>query len=268
MMSLTGAVRARALTLSGSLHLNQQEFHAMVDFVNPNILSSLLKFRNVFERPILESREMDADAETRATGLSRARQLSELVQPFILRRTSQTNMQYLPAKSEHTIFIRLSDVQVLIYEILCAEWGPAARKASTGKKARSFELITALKKLCNGPDLLRAMQGKDIHALPDGVQKALTTCAAGDTSSSGKFYFLDGLLQGIAQKREKIVIVSNFTETLFMISEMCKRSSYGYFQLDGSTPVKRRQVASRVQCSRDLRFFIFLMALLRSPTVF
>jgi len=89
----------RRIILSGTPIQNDlQEFYAMVSFVNPDILSSTTKFKNVFEAPILRSREPGAEREIKETGFARAVQLSQLVSPFILRRTSATNLKYLPPK--------------------------------------------------------------------------------------------------------------------------------------------------------------------------
>lgn len=41
--------------------------------------------------------------------------------------------------------------------------------------------------------------------------------------------------------RDKLVIVSNFTQTLDIIAALCKVKKIAYFQLDGSTPIKKRQ---------------------------
>ena len=52
-----------------------EEFHAMVDFVNPGLLFDLTKFKNVFQSPILESRERDAEEDVRLLGAARSKQV-------------------------------------------------------------------------------------------------------------------------------------------------------------------------------------------------
>ena len=70
---------------------------------------------------------------------------------------------------------------------------------------------------------------------------------------SGKLLFLANLLEHIRARRERIVIVSNYTEvceinfssyfckTLEVLSQLCIERNYPFFQLDGQTAVKKRQ---------------------------
>jgi hypothetical protein len=54
--------------------------------------------------------------------------------------------------------------------------------------------------------------------------------------------FLNVLLTGIRKcGKDKIVLISNFTETLKVVSSMLKQKGYQFYQLDGKTPVKKRQ---------------------------
>jgi len=59
--------------LSGTPIQNDlEEFHAMVSFVNPNILRELNVFKAVFADQILAMREPDCEPETRAQGKLRS----------------------------------------------------------------------------------------------------------------------------------------------------------------------------------------------------
>lgn len=40
---------------------------------------------------------------------------------------------------------------------------------------------------------------------------------------------------------DKIVLVSNFTETLDFFEKLLRKNRYGYFRLEGSTTIKKRQ---------------------------
>ena len=238
---------ARRIILSGTPIQNDLiEFHAMCSFVNPGILEDVLKFKNVFEQPILRSREADCDDETKWIGRARGRQLTALVDQFILRRTSETNMKYLPAKTEYTIFLRLTDVQRSLYQILCRH---LAKTAATGGTSGSLPLITLLKKLCNTPDLLfETYQGNNgcTTAIPDEVaehfppEMKLKHC---HPHLSSKMTFQRELLKILVRSgNEKVVVVSNHTATLRYLAILCETMKVGYFQLDGSTPVDKRQV--------------------------
>ena len=43
------------------------------------------------------------------------------------------------------------------------------------------------------------------------------------------------------EKKERIVLISNYTETLDIFQEMCNHSKYPFLRLDGATSVKKRQ---------------------------
>jgi len=68
---------------------------------------------------------------------------------FILRRTSQVNKKYLPAKIDHVVFIKLNEFQRNMYKTLVQ----AAQNREEDAKT-ALALVTDLKKLCNDPALV------------------------------------------------------------------------------------------------------------------
>lgn len=52
---------------------NLDEFFAMMDFVNPGLLGSLLSFKRIFEAPITKGRDRNASAEDQALGKARTK---------------------------------------------------------------------------------------------------------------------------------------------------------------------------------------------------
>lgn len=114
----------------------------------------------------------------------------------------------------------------------------------TGRKDDALSSITLLKKLCNHPSLVYSMCQKHpqenqtiMDVFPPKFQPLNS-----DPEISGKFLLLDALLREIRKKtKDRVVIVSNYTQTLRVIAHLCRSRSWGYFQLDGSTPVKQRQ---------------------------
>ena len=43
------------------------------------------------------------------------------------------------------------------------------------------------------------------------------------------------------EKNDKIVIVSNYTQTLDLIQNFCRRKQYGVLRLDGTMTIQKRQ---------------------------
>ncbi len=62
-----------------------------------------------------------------------------------------------------------------------------------------------------------------------------------DTVISGKMRVLDTLLASIkATSNDKIVLVSNYTQTLDLFEKLCRMRNYGFVRLDGSMTIKKR----------------------------
>ncbi|KAG0008920.1 helicase [Entomortierella chlamydospora] len=84
----------------------------------------------------------------------------------------------------------------------------------------------------------------ETQGLYNGVNSLLQSsgCDMKDPSISGKLSFVDALLKSIKHDTtERVVLVSNFTQALDLLEDICVRRNYGYFRLDGSTPTHKRQ---------------------------
>jgi DNA repair and recombination protein RAD54 and RAD54-like protein len=63
---------------------------------------------------------------------------------------------------------------------------------------------------------------------------------------SGKFAVIATMLSILwKQTDDKIVIVSNYTQTLDLLATLCREQSYPVVRLDGSTSIKKRQTMVR-----------------------
>lgn len=58
----------------------------------------------------------------------------------------------------------------------------------------------------------------------------------------------------------RVVVVSNYTQTLNILQEVCQRCGYPYTRLDGSTPVSQRQQIVDSFNSKFCPAFIFLLS--------
>lgn len=258
------------IILSGTPIQNDlSEFHAMVGFVNPGILGNRDLFARVYEEPILLGRDPLSEEHVRSLGRDRAHYLATLTQRFILRRTQSINESYLPPKVDVTVFVRLGAMQEQTYENI-------ARMVESAT-CTPLVLISALRKLCNHMDLVsdaialsqrsRTASAATAAAEPDAASGTRRRNINHDnntnnniglpasvlpreyrrgdlTQSSGsKIHFVSLVLDELRSngERDKLVIVSNFTQTLDIIAALCKAKRVAYFQLDGSTPIKKRQ---------------------------
>ncbi|ORY77597.1 SNF2 family N-terminal domain-domain-containing protein [Leucosporidium creatinivorum] len=237
----------RRIIMTGTPIQNDlQEYHTMVDFVNPGCLDTYSTFKKIFENPILKSREPNASAKVKEVGTARNDQLQRIGQAFMLRRTGEVISKYLPPKLEYTVFIMPTQIQLAIYAKIIE--GNAVRdvlNGAGGGNAQQLSVLNVLKKLCNTPGLLmqQLKEGKGLDILRGSVVKLLEEAGSDpfDLALSGKMLALGSLLQELRKANdEKIVVVSNFTSTLDIIEKHCKSNKYPFCRLDGKTDQKER----------------------------
>jgi len=176
---------------------------------------------------------------------------------FILRRTAKINQQYLPPKVDNLVFCKLTPLQTKLYQRICKQATTVVLQ-DTGRKGRetsTFTAITHLKKLCNDPSLVYDKY-KEEFADTSGFKPNTY-----QPQFSGKLQFVDSLLGAIRKSsKDKVVIVSNYTETLSVLAEMCTRKGYAFFQLDGSTKVSKRQDLVNLFNEPNSPEFVFLLS--------
>ncbi|NWQ69161.1 RA54B protein, partial [Neopipo cinnamomea] len=276
--ALTSLSCERRIILTGTPIQNDlQEFYALIEFVNPGILGSLSTYRKIYEEPIVRSREPSATKEEKELGEKRAAELTRLTGLFILRRTQEVINKFLPPKKESIIFCRPTALQLELYRKLLSS--RVITSCLQGRLENSPHLICigALKKLCNHPCLLlKAIKEKscdpmseehDESSLYEGVIDVFPQDYTPDTFSetdSGKLQVLVKLLAAIRElnssERQVVVLVSNYTQTLNILQEMCKHYGYSYTRLDGNTPVSQRQQIVDTFNSKFSPAFIFLLS--------
>nr|KAF6405548.1 hypothetical protein HJG63_016347 [Rousettus aegyptiacus] len=252
-----------------------QEFFALIDFVNPGILGSLSSYRKIYEEPIIISRQPSASEEEKELGERRAAELTCLTGLFFLRRTQEVINKYLPPKIENVVFCRPGALQIELYRKLLNS--QSVRFCLEGLLENSPHLICigALKKLCNHPCLLfNSVKEKECSSTWDeneekSLYEGLINVFPADYNpllftekESGKLQVLTELLAVIHELRptQKVVLVSNYTQTLNILQEVCKRHGYTYTRLDGQTPISQRQQIVDVFNSKYSSDFIFLLS--------
>ncbi|KAM9992129.1 hypothetical protein ACTFIZ_012799 [Dictyostelium cf. discoideum] len=251
---------ARRVILSGTPIQNDlTEFYAMVNFVNPGVLKNVATFKNVYDAPIVASRNPDASEEEKEIGRQRSLELSRLTSQFILRRTAFVNTQYLPPKVEYVIFCKLTPLQLSIYKHLIKEAKDSAFASTTG----ALPLITTLKKLSNCAELVYTPDKEtDVGTSILKLFPKEWNPKVFQPQYSSKLLFVDRLLANIRNSKsgDKTVIISNYTQTLEVLATMCKTRGYAYFQLDGSTPNAKRQQLVNLYNDPARPEFVFLLS--------
>ncbi|KFM27422.1 DNA repair and recombination protein RAD54-like protein [Auxenochlorella protothecoides] len=271
------ACRRRVLLSGTPLQNKLDEFYAMVDFCNPGVLGGAGAFRRYFEGPILAGREPDAsDAEVEA-GASRTAELSSIVNHFILRRTNTLLSAHLPPKVVEVVCCSMTPLQASLYTHFLDSKAAAALFTSQ-RAARVLSAITSLKKLLSHPkliyDTLHAPGAKGGEAdgfagagafFPPGLfddgRPGRGSMPLGWEHLSGKFSVLAKLLDVLRRlTTDRIVVVSNYTQTLDLVGQLCRERGYPFLRLDGSTTINKRQKLVKAFCDPTEDHFVFLLS--------
>ncbi|XP_067094037.1 DNA repair and recombination protein RAD54B [Osmerus mordax] len=268
--ALSGLSCSRRVILTGTPVQNDlQEFYSIIEFVNPGVLGSAAAYRKVYEEPLLRSRQPSCTEEERVLGEERASELSRLTSLFILRRTQEIINRYLPPRSDWTLFCGPAPLQRELYQTLSQR---VFRTCLQGAMSTThLACITALKKLCNHPGLLystvkdRTESGSVESSLYEGLLHAFPenfSSAGFRSADSGKLLVLSDLLAAVRylSPSDRVVLVSNYTQTLDLLQDLCVHLSYTFCRLDGHTPTMQRQRLVDSFNSPHSKTFIFLLS--------
>lgn len=216
-----------------------KEFYALIDFINPGILGTPTEYKNYYEEPIVASQCPYADNDVLCLGNERSTELYEHTKSFILRRTQKTINKYLPHKYELVLFCSLSKKQKDLYSLITDAW---FNKICVEDKSNiHLSIITALKKICNHPNLF--INEKE-NSLYDTLSK--TSCMSQIKRDEnfieycGKVTILQTLMRNLKKTDEKLVLVSYYTQTLNLLENICNMEKLKFLRLDGTTSSSAR----------------------------
>jgi non-specific serine/threonine protein kinase len=201
---------------------------SLFDFINPGLLGSFTEFK-AFAKRLTDD----------PSGYGRLRRV---VHPYILRRskTDKAVITDLPDKVEMKTWCTLSRHQAVLYEELIRKLDTEIRLVD-GIKRRGLVLayLMKCKQLCNHPD----------HYAGSGEFRQ---------EHSGKFARLAELCETICDKREKVLVFTQFAEVIDPLARHLERIfGCAGLTLSGATSIgKRREAVERFQGGEYVPFFI------------
>lgn len=174
----------------------------------------------------------------------------------MLRRTAKLNSAYLPPKYEIVLFVKPNSLQLEAYrQVICSKVTASYISNCDVHQGQILALITVLRKIAISPRLLMndeaTLQSLDLNIatddshkdLVDGCKSFVCLCDSENLLIflSAKTDVVRSLLSHFKSIGEKVVLVSNWTQTLDLMQDLCKSEGYTYGRLDGSTPAQNRQ---------------------------
>lgn len=184
---------------------------SLFDFLNKGLLGSSAQFHEYCKK-----------LEEHPEGYAR---LKSMIAPFMLRRvkTDREIISDLPDKLEQVDYVELSGKQKVLYRKYVTELaGKLQELRGIQRKGLVLASLTKLKQICNHPDQYLGQ-------------------TAYDCKESGKFEMLREVCETIYEKRERVLVFTQFKEITSYLDEFLAGifRCHGYV-LHGGTPVSQR----------------------------
>ena len=224
--------RDMSIAMTGTpIENNLLNLWSIFDFLNAGLLGSQNEFRKNYD--------------IKDSSLKNISSLSRIIKPFILRRLKSDKqiISDLPEKNENNIYIELSKKQIILYKEVVSEISNRSLTEENifTQKRIILTTILHLKQICNHPSQYTGEDNFDIN-------------------DSGKFMALKDICEIIFEKREKVLIFTQFKEITKPLNNVLKE----IFKKDGfiitgdtSTP-KRNEYIEKFQ-NEDIPYMILTL---------
>ncbi len=213
--------RARIALTGTPVENDLTNLWSIFDFANPGLLGTAKEF----DRYVTQMEGSDSGYAP----------LRQAISPFILRRlkTDRSIISDLPDKMEIPTFVELAKQQVVLYRKVVADLEAALGDPDVSdikRKGLILSSITKLKQVCNHPDQYTGQSGFD-------------------PKLSGKFQVLGELAGTVFEKRERMLVFTQFKEMCAPLDDFL-RGVFGRpgLVIHGDVAAKRRtQLVERFQ---------------------
>ncbi len=227
--------RARVALTGTPVENNLTELWAILDWATPGLLGSRNAFRKVWAAPI-------------ESGLvpSKAVQLKELIDPFLLRRRKSDPgiAPELPAKTETDHRIGLTREQVVLYEAFVRDTMDRIERADEeARRGLVLALLTGLKQICNHPAHFLKQSGGRL------------------SGRSQKLDLIDELIGTVLAEDGAVLVFTQYVAMARLLEAHLARSGAPHQFLHGGTPVRDREaMVTRFQAGDVPVFLLSLKA--------
>ena len=210
--SVKGIHAGFRIALSGTpLENSLGELWSIFDYIMPGFLYSYQRFRSEFELPVVKQKDPEV-----------MERLQKMISPFILRRKKQDVLKELPDKLEKKMAAQMEGEQKELYQAHAQRLrmqlaGQTDAEFSTSRIQILAEL-TRLRQLCCDPSLEY-----------DNYQ-----------GGSAKLDLCMELVKNAVEGGHKILLFSQFTSMLDLITNRLSEEGISYFLLTGSTSKENR----------------------------
>jgi SNF2 family DNA or RNA helicase len=220
------------LALSGTpLENSVSELWSIFEFLMPGFLGRYSNFAKKYINPIKKTGDQKA-----------LRELQNKVSVFILRRTKDSVLKELPAKTINNITLELSDDQSILYQRVLADLKKDL--FSDNGKEKEFKksyihilaAITKLRQICNHPNLI--LKKEDYRKY-----------------NSAKMDIFINLVKEIKSEDRKVLVFSQFKTMLNILAKELNREKIENISLTGESR-NRDKIIDKFNEEKDLTVFL------------
>jgi hypothetical protein len=221
-----------AFVLTGTPIENRiDELYSLMDFLDPMVLGPLFRFNREY---------YELDERGRPAGYRNLAQLHERIRPFMLRRRKADVETELPARTERTFFVPLSDEQkgeYIDHELIVARLAHAAKRRplTQAEQDKLLRHLAMMRMVCDTNYILHP----DQRACP-------------------KLRELEKILEECRDNPDvKVIVFSEWERMLELVRDLCRRLDIGFAWHTGSVPQRRRRAEINVfKSDPDCRVFL------------
>ncbi|GGI67215.1 DEAD/DEAH box helicase [Shewanella gelidii] len=223
------------LCLTGTpLENHLGELKSLMDFCLPGLLGDSKQFAKQYRTPI----EKHADKDV-------AKQLQQIMAPFLLRRTKTQVASELPSKTEIDVLLEMESDQRNLYESIRIAMEKKlrelfARKGTSGSQIEFLDALLKLRQSCCDARLVKLEQAQYVQ-------------------QSAKLEWLKHHLPEMLEEGRKVLIFSQFTSMLSLIQSQLEAQGIRYSLLTGETRERQPQIDA-FQSGQQSVFLISLKA--------
>ncbi|XP_036999013.2 DNA excision repair protein ERCC-6 isoform X3 [Artibeus jamaicensis] len=242
------------IILSGSpMQNNLRELWSLFDFIFPGKLGTLPVFMEQFSVPITMGGYSNASPVQVKTAYKCACVLRDTINPYLLRRMkSDVKMSLsLPDKNEQVLFCRLTDEQHKVYQNFIDS--KEVYRILNGE-TQIFSGLTALRKICNHPDLFSGGPKNHRGVSDDELEED----KFGYWKRSGKMIVVESLLKIWHKQDQRVLLFSQSRQMLDILEVFVRAQKYSYLKMDGTTTIASRQPLI-TRFNEDTSIFVFLL---------
>ncbi|XP_075621304.1 chromodomain-helicase-DNA-binding protein 1-like [Balearica regulorum gibbericeps] len=223
-----------SLLLTGTPIQNSlQELYSLLSLIEPDIFP-----REQVKEFVEYYQAIEKESEP-------AKELHNVLQPFLLRRVKSEVATELPKKVEVVLYHGMSALQRKYYKAILTK-DLDAFESETGRKVTLQNVLIQLRKCVAHPYLFNGLEPEPFE-IGDHIVEA-----------SGKLCLLDKLLSFLYAGGHRVLLFSQMTQLLDILQDYMDYRGYSYERLDGSVRGEERHLAIKNFGQQPI--FIFLLS--------